>query len=165
MGPPVLVTGEVTGGTAPRERLLDSRHDQSEPHLQAERLTMEKGASVFSPLDRIGQLTMRNLDITDTRDKLLTYAKSGLLSPSVGSAMPLIADGFDAGRRQESRLATMMLRLAACALLAVAVGLGAQTPMKVPTFAVDPAWPNRPESTGWSAPLSASPSTNAITSG
>ena len=32
---------------------------------------MEKGESVFSPQDRIGQLTMRNLDITDTRDKLL----------------------------------------------------------------------------------------------
>ena len=30
-----------------------------------ERLTMEKGDSVFSPDDRIGQLTMRNLDITD----------------------------------------------------------------------------------------------------
>lgn len=36
-----------------------------------ERLTMEKGDSVFSPDDRIGQLTMRNLDITDTREKLL----------------------------------------------------------------------------------------------
>ena len=34
-----------------------------------ERLTMEKGESSFSPQDRIGQLTMRNLDITDTRDK------------------------------------------------------------------------------------------------
>jgi argininosuccinate synthase len=37
-----------------------------------ERLTMEKGDSVFSPDDRIGQLTMRNLDITDTREKLFT---------------------------------------------------------------------------------------------
>ena len=40
---------------------------------------MEKGESTFSPQDRIGQLTMRNLDITDTRDKLLTYVKTGLL--------------------------------------------------------------------------------------
>ena len=40
---------------------------------------MEKGESVFSPQDRIGQLTMRNLDIADTRDKLLTYVKTGLL--------------------------------------------------------------------------------------
>ncbi|WP_420236446.1 argininosuccinate synthase [Telmatobacter bradus] len=56
-----------------------------------ERLSMEKTESTFSPRDRIGQLTMRNLDITDTRDKLLTYAKSGLLSLSTGSEMPLLA--------------------------------------------------------------------------
>ena len=53
-----------------------------------ERLTMEKGASSFSPQDRIGQLTMRNLDIADTREKLLAYAKSGLLSVGTGSALP-----------------------------------------------------------------------------
>ena len=46
-----------------------------------ERLSMEKVEDApFSPLDRIGQLTMRNLDITDTRAKLGIYAKSGLLS-------------------------------------------------------------------------------------
>ena len=45
-----------------------------------ERLTMEKGESMFSPRDRIGQLTMRNLDITDTREKLGVYAGAGLLS-------------------------------------------------------------------------------------
>jgi argininosuccinate synthase len=56
-----------------------------------ERLSMEKTASTFSPKDRIGQLTMRNLDITDTRDKLLTYAKSGLLTLSTGSDMPLLS--------------------------------------------------------------------------
>jgi argininosuccinate synthase len=49
---------------------------------------MEKTASTFSPRDRIGQLTMRNLDITDTREKLLTYAKAGLLTLSKGSEMP-----------------------------------------------------------------------------
>jgi hypothetical protein len=49
---------------------------------------MEKGASVFSPQDRIGQLTMRNLDLTDTRDKLLIYVKTGLLAPSLGSDLP-----------------------------------------------------------------------------
>ena len=53
-----------------------------------ERLTMEKGESSFSPQDRIGQLTMRNLDIADTREKLLTYAKVGLLSAGSGSALP-----------------------------------------------------------------------------
>ena len=45
-----------------------------------DRLTMEKGESVFTPQDRIGQLTMRNLDIVDTRAKLGIYANAGLLS-------------------------------------------------------------------------------------
>jgi argininosuccinate synthase len=53
-----------------------------------ERLSMEKTESTFSPRDRIGQLTMRNLDITDTREKLVTYAKTGLLTLSKGSEMP-----------------------------------------------------------------------------
>ena len=52
-----------------------------------ERLTMEKGESSFSPQDRIGQLTMRNLDISDTRDKLIAYAKAGLLAPGSGSGL------------------------------------------------------------------------------
>ncbi|MFA5488580.1 MAG: argininosuccinate synthase, partial [Candidimonas sp.] len=49
---------------------------------------MEKGDSMFSPRDRIGQLTMRNLDIVDTREKLFTYAKAGLLASSGQSALP-----------------------------------------------------------------------------
>jgi len=53
-----------------------------------ERLSMEKTESTFSPRDRIGQLTMRNLDITDTREKLVTYAKTGLLTLSKNSEMP-----------------------------------------------------------------------------
>jgi argininosuccinate synthase len=58
-----------------------------------ERLTMEKGASMFTPLDRIGQLTMRNLDIVDTRDKLFTYVKAGVLAPWSGTALPHVAEG------------------------------------------------------------------------
>ena len=53
-----------------------------------ERLTMEKGESMFSPRDRIGQLTMRNLDIVDTREKLSIYVKAGLLSVGAGTALP-----------------------------------------------------------------------------
>jgi argininosuccinate synthase len=49
---------------------------------------MEKTESTFSPRDRIGQLTMRNLDITDTRAKLLTYAQTGLIQLSQGTQMP-----------------------------------------------------------------------------
>jgi argininosuccinate synthase len=58
-----------------------------------ERLSMEKIESTFSPRDRIGQLTMRNLDIADTREKLLTYAKTGLLTLSKGSEMPQLNSG------------------------------------------------------------------------
>jgi argininosuccinate synthase len=60
-----------------------------------ERLSMEKTESTFSPRDRIGQLTMRNLDITDTREKLLTYAKAGLLTLSKGSEMPQLNNGTE----------------------------------------------------------------------
>jgi argininosuccinate synthase len=52
---------------------------------------MEKTESTFSPRDRIGQLTMRNLDITDTRAKLLTYAQTGLLTLSKGTEMPKLS--------------------------------------------------------------------------
>jgi argininosuccinate synthase len=50
-----------------------------------ERLSMEKVEDApFSPLDRIGQLTMRNLDIVDTRGKLGIYSQSGLLQLGKG---------------------------------------------------------------------------------
>ena len=64
--------------------------DTVSPNLtyKPERLTMEKGESMFSPQDRIGQLTMRNLDIADTREKLATYAGIGLLRGGDGSALP-----------------------------------------------------------------------------
>ncbi len=53
-----------------------------------ERLSMEKVENApFSPLDRIGQLTMRNLDIVDTRAKLGVYAAAGLLSAGDGTDM------------------------------------------------------------------------------
>ena len=51
-----------------------------------ERLSMEKVEDApFSPLDRIGQLTMRNLDITDTRAKLGVYSNAGLLELGKGA--------------------------------------------------------------------------------
>lgn len=54
---------------------------------EPERLTMEKGDSMFTAVDRIGQLTMRNLDITDTRAKLGIYAQAGLLAGGGSVAM------------------------------------------------------------------------------
>src|SRR3546814_6148363 len=81
------ITGEVTLELRRGNdySILDTRS----PNLtyQAERLTMEKGESMFSPRDRIGQLTLRNLDITDTRDKLFVYVKAGLLAPAGKNAL------------------------------------------------------------------------------
>ncbi len=86
------ITGEVT--LELRRGNDYSILDTSSPNLtyKPERLTMEKGASTFSPQDRIGQLTMRNLDITDTRDKLLIYMRTGLLAPAAPSGVPLLSD-------------------------------------------------------------------------
>ena len=71
--------------------------DTTSPNLtyKPERLTMEKGAAFFTPQDRIGQLTMRNLDIVDTREKLLMYSKLGLLAPSENSPLPRLTDSGD----------------------------------------------------------------------
>jgi len=45
-----------------------------------EKLSMERTEdAAFGPADRIGQLTMRNLDIADTRSKLEMYAEQGQL--------------------------------------------------------------------------------------
>ena len=83
------ITGEVT--LELRRGNDYSILETSSPNLtyKPERLTMEKGEAFFTPQDRIGQLTMRNLDITDTRDKLMTYMKTGLIS-GVESALPLL---------------------------------------------------------------------------
>jgi argininosuccinate synthase len=99
------ITGEVT--VQLRRGNDYSILDTTSPNLtyKPERLTMEKGESVFSPQDRIGQLTMRNLDISDTRDKLLTYVKTGLLAPTVGSTLPLLSDGkaADSTKKPDSK--------------------------------------------------------------
>ena len=56
---------------------------------EAERLSMEKVEDApFAPIDRIGQLTMRNLDVADTRGKLGIYAETGLLLASKDSVLP-----------------------------------------------------------------------------
>jgi argininosuccinate synthase len=80
------VTGEVT--LELRRGNDYSFLNTESPNLtyQPERLSMEKVEdAAFTPADRIGQLTMRNLDITDTRAKLNLYAKTGLLSSGEGS--------------------------------------------------------------------------------
>jgi argininosuccinate synthase len=91
------VASQITGEVVVELRrgndysILDTRS----PNLtyKPERLTMEKGESAFTPQDRIGQLTMRNLDIADTREKLLTYTRSGLLAAGQGTPLPHLLDG------------------------------------------------------------------------
>jgi argininosuccinate synthase len=76
------VTGEVT--IALRRGDDYTILDTSGPDLsyQPERLSMERTEdTAFGPLDRIGQLTMRNLDIADTRAKLELYRNVGSLGP------------------------------------------------------------------------------------
>ncbi|HEX4346705.1 MAG TPA: argininosuccinate synthase, partial [Vicinamibacterales bacterium] len=86
------ITGEVT--LELRRGNDYSILDTASPNLtyKPERLTMEKGEMYFTPQDRIGQLTMRNLDIVDTRDKLLEYQRTGLLAPSSGKGLPALKD-------------------------------------------------------------------------
>ena len=94
------VTGEVTLELRRGNDYTILNTESPNLTYQPERLTMEKGASSFSPQDRIGQLTMRNLDIADTREKLLTYAKSGLLSVGGATAVPLLK-GKDGSRGRD----------------------------------------------------------------
>ena len=85
------ITGEVT--LQLRRGNDYSILDTTSPNLtyQPERLSMEKVEGAFTPADRIGQLTMRNLDIQDTRQKLGIYSSVGLLGASSDGAIPLLA--------------------------------------------------------------------------
>jgi argininosuccinate synthase len=86
------ITGEVT--IELRRGNDYSLLNTESPNLtyHPDRLTMEKGESMFSPQDRIGQLTMRNLDIVDTRAKLGIYTRAGLLSMGDGYGVPQLGN-------------------------------------------------------------------------
>ncbi len=59
-----------------------------------EKLSMERvGDSAFGPLDRIGQLTMRNLDIADSRARLEQYAGLGLVGGATGELVGSLEAG------------------------------------------------------------------------
>jgi argininosuccinate synthase len=74
-----MVTGSVTLELRRGDdyTIMDTQGPQLAYH--PERLSMESGVSEFSPEDRIGQLSMRNLDISDTRERLLGYARQKAL--------------------------------------------------------------------------------------
>jgi argininosuccinate synthase len=84
------VTGEVT--LQLRRGNDYSLLDTVSPNLtyHPDRLTMEKGAGAFTQQDRIGQLTMRNMDISDTREKLQIYSKVGLLASDSDGELSLL---------------------------------------------------------------------------
>ncbi|MGN7876448.1 argininosuccinate synthase [Roseateles sp.] len=88
------ITGEVT--LELRRGNDYSIMDTVSPNLTyaPERLSMEKVEdAAFSPADRIGQLTMRNLDIADTREKLGVYSRAGLLGKNSEGSIPLLTGG------------------------------------------------------------------------
>jgi argininosuccinate synthase len=78
------VASAITGEVTLRLRRGDdySVITTSGPHLSyhPDKLSMERTEdAAFGPTDRIGQLTMRNLDIADTREKLEMYRSQGQL--------------------------------------------------------------------------------------
>ncbi|MBU3747294.1 MAG: argininosuccinate synthase [Burkholderiaceae bacterium] len=77
--------------------------DTQSPHLtyHPERLTMEKGQGAFTPADRIGQLSMRDLDIADSREKLGIYSRVGLLGKDADGGVQLIESARRPGSDQQ----------------------------------------------------------------
>lgn len=78
-----LVSGEVTVQLRRGDDYTILDTTGSNITYSPERLSMERvEGAAFGPLDRIGQLTMRNLDIEDTRGKLDAYRSTGTLGPN-----------------------------------------------------------------------------------
>jgi argininosuccinate synthase len=75
------ITGEVTVRLRRGDDYTIVRTEGPELTYEPERLSMERSEAAFGPLDRIGQLTMRNLDIEDSRRKLNVYRQAGTLTP------------------------------------------------------------------------------------
>jgi len=88
------ITGEVTLRLRRGEdyTVLDT----TSPHLSyaPEKLSMERvGDAAFGPTDRIGQLTMRNLDIADSRGRLEQYAAKGLIGGATADLVGALEQG------------------------------------------------------------------------
>ncbi|HLY33690.1 MAG TPA: argininosuccinate synthase [Jatrophihabitantaceae bacterium] len=94
-----LVTGEVTVRLRRGEdySVLDTSGPDFSYH--PDKLSMERTSNAaFGPVDRIGQLTMRNLDIADSRAKLEQYAaRSGVEIGRAHLLGELEAAGLDEG--------------------------------------------------------------------
>jgi argininosuccinate synthase len=84
----MAVSGEVTIRLRRGEdySVLDTTGPSFSYH--PDKLSMERTSdSAFGPVDRIGQLTMRNLDIADSRARLEQYARIGMVGGSVQAAI------------------------------------------------------------------------------
>ena len=96
------VGSAVTGTVTVRLRRGDDYTilDTAGPNLSysPEKLSMERvGDAAFGPTDRIGQLTMRNLDIADSRARLEQYAAQGI----IGGATAALVGQITAGESEE----------------------------------------------------------------
>ena len=92
------VGSAVTGTVTLRLRRGDdySILDTDGPNLSyhPERLSMERVEdAAFGPLDRIGQLTMRNLDIEDSRSRLEQYAGQGMVGGAISALVGALEQG------------------------------------------------------------------------
>lgn len=87
------ITGEVTIELRRGNDYSIINTESDNLTYKPEHLSMEKVAGAFTPTDRIGQLTMRNLDIADTREKLGLYSHSGLLSAEKDAILPKLNHG------------------------------------------------------------------------
>ena len=89
------ITGEVTVELRRGNDYTILNTESPNLTFSPERLTMEKFDGSFTPQDRIGQLTMRNLDITDSREKLFIYAAAGLIAPQAIEGLRLLDSPTD----------------------------------------------------------------------
>jgi argininosuccinate synthase len=99
----MAVTGEVTVRLRRGEdySVLNTTGPAFSYH--PDKLSMERTVdSAFGPVDRIGQLTMRNLDIADSRAKLEQYARIGMVGgsapASIGAAQAASTGLIDASQ-------------------------------------------------------------------
>ena len=109
------VASAITGEVTLRLRRGDDYTilDTTGPSLSyhPEKLSMERvGDAAFGPDDRIGQLTMRNLDIADSRSRLEQYAAAGLIGGAtaelVGELEPVPARELEGDDASDVEIAT-----------------------------------------------------------
>ena len=88
------ITGEVTLRLRRGDDYTILNTEGPNLSYQPEKLSMERTAgAAFDPEDRIGQLTMRNLDIADSRQRLEQYARLGLVQGETAELLGELKSG------------------------------------------------------------------------